>query len=88
MTNDSAGYGRITNILLIEDNLEEARRIELMLDLTQDAYQLLTAVSVKTARHTLETEKSKSFCSISPCQMAKACKPSAHCTPVTPKSPS
>ncbi|MCA9917516.1 MAG: response regulator [Anaerolineales bacterium] len=57
MTNDSAGYGRITNILLIEDNLEEARRIELMLDLTQDTYQLLTAVSVKTARHTLETEK-------------------------------
>lgn len=47
--------GRFIDILLVEDNPGDARRIELMLESGDSNYQLHTAVSVKSALHQLAT---------------------------------
>ncbi|MBK7896538.1 MAG: ATP-binding protein [Candidatus Promineifilaceae bacterium] len=41
--------GRSIHILLVEDNPGDRRRVELILDLTSEVYQLHTAVSIQTA---------------------------------------
>ena len=47
--------GRFVDILLVEDNLGDARHIELLLEMTDDAYRLHTADSVKSALQSLAT---------------------------------
>jgi signal transduction histidine kinase/DNA-binding response OmpR family regulator len=47
--------GRFIDILLVEDNPGDARRIELMLESAESNYRLHTAVSVKSALHQLAT---------------------------------
>ena len=48
--------GRNVDILLVEDNPGDIRRIELMLDMLEDTYQLHTAHSVKSAHQTLSNQ--------------------------------
>lgn len=48
--------GRSVDILLVEDNPGDIRRIELMLDMLEDAYRLHTAHSVKSAHQTLSDQ--------------------------------
>lgn len=51
-----APNGRNVDILLVEDNPGDVRRIELMLDMLEDAYRLHTATSVKSAHQTLSNQ--------------------------------
>lgn len=52
----NAPNGRNVDILLVEDNPGDVRRIELMLDMLEDAYRLHTASSVKSAHQTLSDQ--------------------------------
>lgn len=49
--------GRSVDILLVEDNPGDVRRIELMLGMLEDAYRLHTASSVKSAHQTLSDQQ-------------------------------
>lgn len=51
-----APNGRNVDILLVEDNPGDVRRIELMLDMLEDVYRLHTASSVKSAHQTLSDQ--------------------------------
>ena len=51
-----APNGRNVDILLVEDNPGDIRRIALMLDMLQDTYRLHTASSVKSAHQTLSNQ--------------------------------
>ncbi|MEZ4595126.1 MAG: hybrid sensor histidine kinase/response regulator, partial [Chloroflexota bacterium] len=48
--------GRSTNILLVEDNPGDQRRVALILEMTNESYQLHTAVSIQTAYQLLATQ--------------------------------
>ena len=56
---DSGLNGRSVDILLVEDNPGDVRRLELMLDMTDDPYHLHTAHSIKAACETLAQKKSR-----------------------------
>lgn len=48
--------GRSVDILLVEDNPGDVRRIEMMLDMLEDTYRLYTANSVKSAHRALSDQ--------------------------------